>query len=294
MRNNNNYPGGAGVVQVPAVSDFGAVALRSIQHFARRNKVITTSYLFGLLVLIISGTGIKLTSDQLREYERIMSTVDLQAEMAATDQYYRSKYEYDRRKGWFTCDSWCTRAKNQMQLDKQILDKIRKEGQNRMSDAKATAGIFSEIGVAEAKDSFWEYFSSGKRYAKRQSMWDAMFMGIRSMGRDESMIEYMLKVLLQVLLNFSMGLIMALIFFIFGLWTIVKSYQPNPLTALMFFLSAVCAAFAFVATYLFTIYGMAAGGLYGMAKIAENQVRIEGGPNAGRQRRNVGYQPQYR
>ena len=35
-------------------------------------------------------------------------------------------------------------------------------------------------------------------------MWDAMFMGIRRMGRDESMIEYALKVLLQVLINFSM------------------------------------------------------------------------------------------
>ena len=27
-------------------------------------------------------------------------------------------------------------------------------------------------------------------------MWDAMFMGMRSMGRDESMIEYGLKVLM--------------------------------------------------------------------------------------------------
>lgn len=31
-----------------------------------------------------------------------------------------------------------------------------------------------------------------------------MFMGIRRMGRDESLIEYALKVLLQVLINFSM------------------------------------------------------------------------------------------
>ena len=36
------------------------------------------------------------------------------------------------------------------------------------------------------------------------------FMGMRSMSRDESMVEYMLKMLMQVLINFSMGLIMAL------------------------------------------------------------------------------------
>ena len=34
---------------------------------------------------------------------------------------------------------------------------------------------------------------------------------MRSMSRDESMVEYMLKMLMQVLINFSMGLIMALV-----------------------------------------------------------------------------------
>lgn len=37
------------------------------------------------------------------------------------------------------------------------------------------------------------------------------FMGMRSMSRDESMVEYMLKMLMQVLINFSMGLIMTLV-----------------------------------------------------------------------------------
>lgn len=282
--NNNNA---AGLARLPNASDFGTLAVHAVRTFARRNKVITTSYLFGLIILIISGTGTKLTWDQRRQYERIMNTIDLAAEDDAYKQYYYSKSNYDRTKGWFTCDASCTRYKHRMEKDKVILDEIRREGQNRMSDAKATAGIFSEIGVGEVKDSFWEYFASGKRYAKRQSMWDAMFMGMRSMGRDESMLEYGLKILLQVLINFSIGLIMALVFFIFGLWTIVRSYQPNPLTALAFFLSAVCAAFAFVTTYLFAVYGAAAGGIYGVAKIAENQMRLEGGANGGRNRRNV-------
>ncbi len=60
------------------------------------------------------------------------------------------------------------------------------------------------IGVEEVQDSFWGYFNAGKQFAKRQSMWDAMFMGIRRIGRDESIVEYALKVLLQVLINFSM------------------------------------------------------------------------------------------
>merc|ERR1712232_1080239 len=108
-------------------------------------------------------------------------------------------------------------------------------------------------------------------------MWDAMFIGMRSMGRDESMVEYLLKMLMQVLINFSMGLIFALVIFIFGLWGIIQTYQPNPLTALFFFVTAACAAFAFVSTYLLTLYGATAGGLYGMAKVAESNMRLEGG-----------------
>ena len=46
------------------------------------------------------------------------------------------------------------------------------------------------------QDAFWSYFSAGKKFAKRQSMWDAMFMGIRSMGRDENMVEYGMKILM--------------------------------------------------------------------------------------------------
>jgi hypothetical protein len=109
--------------------------------------------------------------------------------------------------------------------------------------------------------------------AKRQSMWDAMFMGIRSMGRDESMIEYGFKILMQVLLNFSIGLMFALVFFIIGLWSIVRSYQPNPIVAVFFFIGAACAGFTFVVTYLMALYGAAAGGVYGVLKLAETQAR---------------------
>jgi len=57
---------------------------------------------------------------------------------------------------------------------KAVLDEIKAEGYARMSDAKKVAGIFSEVGVGEVKDSFWDYFQSGKQFAKRQTMWDAL------------------------------------------------------------------------------------------------------------------------
>lgn len=279
-------------VQVlPDVSTVGQLVVNGAAHFAKRHKVVTGAYLFGLLVLIIGGTGTKLTYDQTKQYNRIMNTIDLTAEYDASSRYARAYEAYRHTKGWFSCDSLCQRNKQRMESAKRDLDLIREEGYNRMSDAKATAGIFSEIGVGEVKDSFWGHFHSGKQFAKRQSMWDAMFIGIRTMGRDESMVEYAFRVLMQVLLNFSIGLVMALFFFIFGLWGIVKSYQPDPFTALIFFLAAVCAGFAFVSTYLLVMYGAAAGGVYGMAKMAESNLRINAGQQHQRQR--MDHRPHY-
>ena len=120
----------------------------------------------------------------------------------------------------------------------------------------------------------------------------AMFMGIRSMGRDESMIEYAFKVLLQVLMNFSIGLCFALVFFVFGLWNIVRSYQPNPIVAVLFFIGAACAAFTFVATYLMAIYGAAAGGVYGVLKLGETQARAARLQQQ-QQRQYMGNRPHY-
>lgn len=281
-------------LSLPSFSTVGVLVIKSISNFAKRHKVISSSYLFGVLFLLLLGSGTKLTATQLRQYNRILDSIDVQAEYDASLAYSSAMAQYRSQKGWFSCDPLCQRSKRRMEGAKAQLDAIRAEGYARMSDAKASAGIFSEVGVEEVTDSFWSYFSAGKQYAKRQSMWDALFMGMRHMGRDESFIEYALRMLIQVLINFSMGLVMALIVFVFGLWGIISSYQPNPLSAVIFFLGAACGAFAVVTTYLFLVYGAAAGSVYGVAKVVEHQARLEGhNGGARRERANVGYRPHY-
>lgn len=249
-------------------------------------------YIIGILTILLIGSGTKLNLDQRREYNNIMKTIDLQAEFDASQDYYMANNAYRASKGWFTCDGLCQRNKQRMEQAKYRLDQVRQEGEARMSDAKSVAGIFSEVGVGEVQDSFWQYFASGKQFAKRQSMWDAFFMSFRSMRRDEKFLEYALNVLMQVLVNFSMGLVMALVMFIIGLWSIVRSYQPNPIVAVLFFVAASCAAFSFVATYLIAIYGAAAGSVYGVLKVAETNARaarLEGQ----RRQQYMGNRPHY-
>lgn len=276
-------------VALPSVPEMGQIVVKGITKFAKKNKVISTSYIFGILFLLLIGSGTKLSYEQTRQYNNIMNTIDLEAEFAASNRYAIAVQNYKATKGWFSCDYTCKRNKKRMEDVERVLEGIRNEGYARMSDAKSVAGIFSEVGVGEVKDSFWQYFQAGKQFAKRQSMWDMMFMGIRKMGRDESMMEYAMKLLIQVLINFSMGMIGAFFIFVFGLWSIVRSYQPNPITALAFLIGASCAAFAFVSTYLFAIFGVAAGGVFGVAKVAEANARIQMDP--GRQRQNVRERP---
>lgn len=274
------------------VSDVSTAIVTAAKGFAKRHKVITFSYVYGVFILgaiMFIGSGTKLTFDQQRQYDMIMSSIDLQAEYSAASKYHTAYANYYQSKGWLSCDAHCQHYKSIMDRRKNEWDEIKAEGNARMSDAKSVAGLFSEVGVNEVKDSFWDYFHSGKQFAKRQSWWDAMFMGMRSMSRDESFVEYGLKMLMQVLINFSMGLIMALFVFIFGLWGIISTYQANPLTALLFFVSASSAAFAFVSTYLFAIYGAAAGGVVGVVKMAESNMRIEAARGGGGARVRNGY-----
>jgi hypothetical protein len=161
-------------IVLPEPADVGTMVLRGAANFARRNKVISGAYIFGILVLLLAGSGTRLTLQQRREYNAIMDTIDLEAEYQASARFARANQEYQYTKGWFSCDQLCQRNKQRMEAARYELEQIRKEGYARMSDAKARAGLFSEVGVGEVKDKFWSHFYSGQQFAKRQSMWDAM------------------------------------------------------------------------------------------------------------------------
>ena len=171
--NNRNEGAGRHMV-IPDPGDVGTMILHGAAGFARRNKVIAGSYVFGLLVLLLVGSGTRLTLEQRRQYNAIMDTIDVETEFSLSNRYAQAYQAYQSTKGWFTCDSLCQRNKQRMETAKYALDMARRDGHARMSKAKSVAGLFSEVGVGEVKDKFWSHFNSGQQFAKRQSMWDAM------------------------------------------------------------------------------------------------------------------------
>jgi hypothetical protein len=269
------------LTRLPEVHEVGSLLVQGAKQFAVRNKYITAWYLFGVLIiggLIIAGGGKPLSRAQRAEYNRILSTIDVAAEYDALDAYAAATHRYRATRGWFwSCDSVCQRYKQDMKRAEHRLMAIKAESNARMSHAKSVAGLFSDVAVDEMTDSFWQNFAAGKRFAKRQTGWDIMWMAIRGIarGRDESWGEYAIKIIMHILINFTMGLLSALLFFVLGLWNILRSYQPNPIVAVIVFLSAAAAATSFVLTYLMALFGAAAGGVYGVAKLAESAARAQ-------------------
>ena len=64
--------------------------------------------------------------------------------------------------------------------------------------------MLSAHGISETRDTFTRYFTGGKDFAKRQTTWDALFMAISAMGRDEGLLEYLLRLLVNMLINFTL------------------------------------------------------------------------------------------
>merc|ERR1711871_1329054 len=128
-------------------------------------------------------------------------------------------------------------------------------------------------GVAETRESFWTSWEGGKGFAKRQSMWDSFFIALSS--RDDGIAGALLRWLFNVIFNFTIGLFGAAVHFMWTLWSLITSYGPGLFTGLVFFGVASLCAWSIVGLFLSTMYASAAGGLYGVAKIAHNQMRIE-------------------
>ncbi len=53
---------------------------------------------------------------------------------------------------------------------------------------------------------FWNGVEGAKGFAKRSTLWDMLFVGIRSIGRDQGLAEYVVEIVLRFLMNLFIGL----------------------------------------------------------------------------------------
>ncbi|GBG30690.1 Hypothetical Protein FCC1311_069102 [Hondaea fermentalgiana] len=255
------------------IPDFSMIMINGGVRFAKRNKVTTGMWIFGL-VLVLFATGFQVSHQEEQTYNRILSKIDYKRLDAAQQQVYVWQHKYAQSKGWFSCDEACHENYENLRAAQDNLYSIEKEFASISSEAKQTVGIFSEYGVQEVRELFWSQFAGGREFAQRSSWYDFIFMSISSMGRDESLVEFGLRLIVNMLLNFTIGLIGALVGFYYYLWGVVAAYQPSFLLAVGFFFLASVAATSLVAAYLAGLYSAAAGTVFVAAKIATQSARL--------------------
>ena len=252
------------------------ILVKATVTVAKAHPKITGSWALGL-ALVVFATGFRVSDEVARTYEADVQAADLSEPISkAAARVRRARSLQREASGWFSCDDRCSYHKAEAARAAEDLAELRNREDAGLSDAKRGVGVLSEYAVGEARDSFWRAFAGGKAFAKRQSMWDLLFTGLRFSGRrDESTVAVVLRWLVQLLFNFTLGLCGALGVFLWRLRALVASYQPGPLAALAFTAAAGLAATAMVATYLFAMYFCAASGVAAVGAAASAQARIE-------------------
>ena len=252
----------------------------------KRNPIKTAFYFLGLMLCLFFN-GLELEPSQIQAYENDMKDVDFSLTDDAFEAMQRANHMYRSSAGWFSCDARCERLKADYHAKQSEYKMLLSQEREQMRDAKSKIGIFSTYGVAETRSVFDQYWTRGKRMAANQSRWDALFIGISSMGRDEGLIDYVLRVAMNVLFNFTIGLIGTVVTFIWSLYEIINAYKTPLLHGFLFFLLASLGAISFALSYAVAIYMAAAGTVYVGAKVIASNMRVENGSNYGGPQRRL-------
>lgn len=265
----------------------------------KKNPIKVGLYMLGLL-LCIFFQGLKITPGQREEFYQELSKIDSIRLETVETAMYDALYHYNQHRWNFILFEKCSTPdclywKSEYYSRKAEFDLVKAEETQKLSNAKAKLGIFSEYGIDETRITFQNSFSLGKRIAKRQSQWDFFFYMISSFGnpnRDENILAYLLKIIVTILFNFTMGMFIAVVNFMIALVGLLRSFQVNLFTGLFFFAMASLAAISYVLTWLIGLYCLTAGGVYVGVKLIAANMRLEDGQGGGR-RQNIHYEERY-
>jgi hypothetical protein len=147
-------------------------------------------------------------------------------------------------------------------------------------------GLFSTHAVGATKDLFWSRFSAGKRFAKQSTMWDMLFVGMRSMSSDEGILDFLLQMVVRFVLNLFIGIFAAMVSFLWSVWSVITAYRPDAASAVLFFLGCALVAVSFLASFMAMVLGVGTVAVLGVAKAVQLTLEGEGQRQHARIRRD--------
>lgn len=264
-----------------SANDILPIVVSGATRLVKRHPVKVGSYVLGL-ILCFFFSGLTISATKLAAYEAALPPDGDVRQMNELSWSAQNAYwNYYNAKGWFSCDATCQMLKTKHTEAQRKADQAAAKVNTQYRQARGILGIFSTAGVQEARELFWSLFSRGVAASKRATMWDAFFIGMRSMGRDEGFASYIINMLVAFFSNFFMSMIMSVIMFAWRVWDVIRSFNAGWLYGTVFWLGALLAAGSFCLTIVagvgVAVGGSVAGVVYVAATQAQQGRRIGGG-----------------
>jgi hypothetical protein len=266
---------------------FGSLVVATVRRNPVRVGVSVTAYVSGMLLLFLFA-GLTPSAEQVEAFEAALPEQrELQAAREARMDVDRKHTAYRSLQGWFwSCGAECQAARTEWEAAKLV-----HEGKARVVDAKqreanSHLGLLSTSAVGQAKDLFWSTVGGGGEFVKRQTWWDLMstlffrgirFSSMRSWDEEGSnFLSIVIDMIGRVVINVWLAVTGVVVTFSVSVWSVISSYNPNPLTAAVFFLGALLAALSFAFTVCAGCCGCAMGAVAAPVYIAARAARANG------------------
>ena len=239
-------------------------------------------YLFGLFVAFGAAPPVTTTDAMQERYWSKMEAADAfdaQPRLAAERDLSRAAEKTRRADGAMcfasaTCRANVARLRERERELRAVAKRYRDAHEARVRGAKRELGLWSALGVNEAKSLFRSAYESGKVYATRTSYYDTFWL-ILAGRSDDSLVELLLRWGFQVLANFTVGMTSAVFSFAWALPSLIRSFGAGFASAAAFYGVAVVSAASVAVTLLLLLFGTAGGVTYGVATAAPVLARLE-------------------
>ena len=239
-------------------------------------------YLFGLFVAFGAAPPVTTTDAMQERYWSKMEAADAfdaQPRLAAERDLARAAERTRRANGALCfasakCRANVARLRERERESRAVAERHREAHEARVRSAKRELGLWSALGVNEAKSLFRRAYESGKVYATRTSYYDTFWL-ILAGRSDDSLIELLLRWGFQVLANFTVGMTSAVFSFAWALPSTIATFGAGFASAVAFYAVAVVSAASVAVTLLLLLFGTAGGVTYGVVAAAPALARLE-------------------
>jgi hypothetical protein len=250
-------------------------------NFVKVHWLASSLWVLGILIMTVAPAPVSVTPEMESEFndlmEKALKTYGPTIE-GLQQKVYASQHKTNEAYGWFLNEDEnrrYTRLLNRQQDLEAELGGVQRERNEMENEARSKVGLWSEYGLVAVRDKFWYMVSEGSGFAKRSTMWDAVFM-MFSGRSDEGIASIAAKLLMRFIFNFTIGMIGALIGFFWALVGVIQSFNPDTAEAVLFYGVAGLGGLSMVALFCISLYGTAGGAIYYAAKAART-AQLEGG-----------------